>query len=162
MKREWKGIWIPKEIWLNEDLTLQEKIFLVEIMSLDGENGCFASNDYFAKFFKISKTRVSLVIKSLIDKKFLSSHISKDMGNRRVLHSLFKFSYRPSITKVKDPLKQKLKHNNTFNNIINNYVLECLECGYKTKTDSKTTYMVCRKCSHKPQMTVTNLIKEAI
>ena len=120
MKREWKGIWIPKEIWLNEDLTLQEKIFLVEIMSLDGENGCFASNDYFAKFFKISKTRVSLVIKSLIDKKFLSSHISKDMGNRRVLHSLFKFSYRPSITKVKDPLKQKLKHNNTFNNIINN------------------------------------------
>ena len=101
MKREWKGIWIPKEIWLNEDLTLQEKIFLVEIMSLDGENGCFASNDYFAKFFKISKTRVSLVIKSLIDKKFLSSHISKDMGNRRVLHNLFKFSYRPSITKVK-------------------------------------------------------------
>ena len=162
MKREWKGIWIPKEIWLNEDLTLQEKIFLVEIMSLDGENGCFAGNDYFAKFFKISKTRVSLVIKSLIDKKFITSHISKDMGNRRVINSLFKFSYRPSLTKVNDPIKQKLKHNNTYNNIINNYVLECLECGFKTKTESKTTYMVCRKCSHKPKMTVTNLIKEVI
>ena len=96
MKREWKGIWIPKEIWLNEDLTLQEKIFLVEIMSLDGENGCFASNDYFAKFFKISKTRVSLVIKSLIDKKFLSSHISIDMGNRWVLHKESMFCALPN------------------------------------------------------------------
>ncbi len=99
-------------------------------MSLDGENGCFASNDYFAKFFNLSKTRVSLIIKSLLDKECITSHVSKEMGNRRVIHSLFKFSYRPSLRKVKDPLKQKLKHNNTVNNTINNYVLECLECGY--------------------------------
>jgi hypothetical protein len=38
MKRDFKGIWIPKEIWLNENLTLQEKVFLVEIESLDNEN----------------------------------------------------------------------------------------------------------------------------
>ena len=161
MKREWKGIWIPKEIWLNEKLTLQEKVFLVEIMSLDGDNGCFASNDYFAKFFSLSKTRVSLIIKSLLDKNCITSHVSKEMGNRRIIHSLFKFSYTPSLRKVKDPLKQKLKHNNTVNNTINNYVLECLECGYQVKTEYKDTFMICRKCEHHPIMTTTNFVKEA-
>ncbi len=82
------------------------------------------------------------------------------MGNRRIIHSLFKFSYTPSLRKVKDPLKQKLKHNNTVNNIINNYVLECLECGYQVKTEYKDTFMICRKCEHHPIMTTTDLVKE--
>jgi len=37
MERNFKGIWIPKEIWLNEKLSLQEKVFLVEIASLDND-----------------------------------------------------------------------------------------------------------------------------
>ena len=37
MDRNFKGIWIPKEIWLAEDLTMQEKVMLVEIDSLDDE-----------------------------------------------------------------------------------------------------------------------------
>ena len=41
-ERAFKGIWIPKEIWLSQDLTMQEKIMLVEIDSLDNESGCFA------------------------------------------------------------------------------------------------------------------------
>ena len=39
------------------------------------------------------------------------------------------------------------------------YKLECLECGYASKTDQKDTRMVCRRCKHKPLMVVTNLIK---
>ena len=31
-KRAFRGIWIPKEIWLSKDLTLQEKVFIVEIL----------------------------------------------------------------------------------------------------------------------------------
>lgn len=65
MERAFKGIWIPAEIWLNKDLTLLEKVFLVEIDSLDNENGCFASNEYFSNFFGLSKNRCSEVIKSL-------------------------------------------------------------------------------------------------
>jgi len=65
MERAFKGIWIPKEIWLNENLTLLEKVFLVEIDSLDNEEGCYASNEYFSGFFKLSKNRCSEVIKSL-------------------------------------------------------------------------------------------------
>ncbi len=112
MKREFQGIWIPAEIWLSESLTLQEKIFLVEIKSLDTkEKGCYANNHYFANFFGISKTRVSLVIKSLVEKGFITSLINVEEGNKRIL--------KTCITKVKDPLKQKLIYNNTINNTTN-------------------------------------------
>ena len=71
MNRDFKGIWIPKEIWLNKELKLIEKCFLVEIDSLDNDDGCFASNGYFAEFFGISKGRCSQIIKSLEEKKMI-------------------------------------------------------------------------------------------
>jgi len=72
MTRNFKGIWIPKHIWLNENLTVMEKLFLIEIDSLDNEEGCFASNKYFAGFFKISKGRCTQIIKELERKKLVT------------------------------------------------------------------------------------------
>lgn len=73
MDRNFKGIWIPKEIWLSEDLTTLEKILLVEIDSLeDEEKGCFASNKYFADFFKLTNGRISQIINNLNKKKYIS------------------------------------------------------------------------------------------
>lgn len=118
--REFKGIWIPKEIWLSEKLTIQEKLFYVEIDSLDNQKGCFASNGYFSDFFGISKTRVSLVIKSLIEKGFVKSTIIYKEGTQQILKRVLNICYRPYLTKVKDPIQQKLKGNNTINNTINN------------------------------------------
>lgn len=71
-KRGFKGVWIPKEIWLSPKLSLQEKVFLVEIESLDNEDGCFASNAHFAKFFGLSKGRVSQVITELEKKELIT------------------------------------------------------------------------------------------
>ncbi|EDZ61153.1 hypothetical protein SMGD1_0690 [Sulfurimonas gotlandica GD1] len=118
--RRFEGIWIPKEIWLSNELTTQEKIFFVEIKSLDNKDGCFASNGYFADFFKISKTRVSLVIKSLIEKRYIKSTIVYKEGTKQILKRVLNVSFTPSITKVKDPIEEKLKDNNTLNNIFNN------------------------------------------
>ena len=84
MERDFKGIWIPKEVWLSNDLTLQEKVFLVEIDSLDNEEGCYASNQYFADFFGLSTTRVSLIIKSLY-KNFFSK---RNCVFNKINHSL--------------------------------------------------------------------------
>jgi hypothetical protein len=44
MNRDFKGVWIPKDVWLDHNLTWMEKLLLVEIDSLDAEKGCFASN----------------------------------------------------------------------------------------------------------------------
>ena len=92
-KRKFKGIWIPAEVWESKSLTLQEKVFLVEIDSLDNDNGCYANNNYFSAFFGLSTTRVSLVIASLINKGFVTSTILQSEGNKRIL--------RTSLTKVK-------------------------------------------------------------
>lgn len=51
LPRDFKGIWIPREIWLDSRLTYFEKLLLAEINSLDGENGCYASNEYLCNFF---------------------------------------------------------------------------------------------------------------
>lgn len=70
MSRDFKGIWIPREIWVSKEMTMQEKVFLAEIHSLDNEQGCIASNAYFAEFFGLSKSSVTRVISSLVDKGF--------------------------------------------------------------------------------------------
>lgn len=72
MERRFRGIWIPAEIWMNDQLTLQEKVFLVEIDSLDRVEECFASNGHFSTMFGLTKSRCSQVIKSLEKKGFIS------------------------------------------------------------------------------------------
>lgn len=133
MERGFKGIWIPKEIWLNESLSIQEKVFLVEIDSLDNdEDGCFASNEYFANFFKLSKNRCSEIIKSLEKKGFIKiSYIYKEQSkaiDKRVIKIFEKPNRdtRDSDTgtrKTEEGYSEKCEDNNTYlNNTINNTI----------------------------------------
>ncbi|MFQ5454125.1 MAG: helix-turn-helix domain-containing protein, partial [Candidatus Zixiibacteriota bacterium] len=75
-KRDFKGIWIPKELYLNRELSWTEKILIIEINSLDCGEGCYASNEYLGKFVGISEGRCANIISNLrkkgfiIDKKF--------------------------------------------------------------------------------------------
>lgn len=56
LPRDFKGIWIPKEIWLHPDLSCTEKCLWAEIDSLDREiEGCTASNAYLGKLFDLSE-----------------------------------------------------------------------------------------------------------
>tara|TARA_R110002072_G_scaffold215326_9_gene372504 strand:+ start:4896 stop:5270 length:375 start_codon:yes stop_codon:yes gene_type:complete len=72
-RRDFKGVWIPKEIWLSPDLGVVEKVLLAEISSLDNEDGCWASNDYFAKFLGVSTKTISRGVQSLQDKGYIDS-----------------------------------------------------------------------------------------
>ena len=86
--RQFKGVWIPKEIWLNEDLSLLEKVILVEIDSLETEEkGCFATNKYFADFFNKSNGRIAQIINELKDKGYLKIDYileGKEITERRI------------------------------------------------------------------------------
>lgn len=153
MNRDFKGIWIPKEIWLSKDLTTQEKLFLVEIDSLDNEEGCTAGNQYFADFFEISTTRVSLVIKSLITKGYITSKmvykenskqishrvLKVEMSTQEKLRGVFNKSYRGYLTKVKGGIEQKLKDNNIINNNINNNIYNSVSNETGSKKFKKPT-----------------------
>lgn len=70
--RKFKGVWIPAEYWLDENLTIMEVVILTEIDSLDGENGCFASNKHFANFIGMTPAYVSKIVKHLKEKGYIT------------------------------------------------------------------------------------------
>ena len=83
-KRDFKGVWIPKEIWLAEDLTLTEKALWAEIDSLDGKDGCWATNAYFEQQLGLKKKTVSELINGLVKKGYVKSRIKyKDTTNNK-------------------------------------------------------------------------------
>lgn len=90
--RDFKGVWIPKDIWLSKDMNLFEKCLLVEIDSLDcGPKHCFKSNETFAEFFQVSVPTVSRAVKSLAQKGFVSVALIKTPhGSERTIKSLIK------------------------------------------------------------------------
>ena len=126
--RDFKGIWIPKEIWLNNELKLIEKIFLVEIDSLDNELCCYASNKYFSEFFGITKGRCSQVINALEKKGLISIEFERDgkiiiARKIRVVNKLNRVYNKidKGIKKTKGGCLENDKVNNTIlNNTVNN------------------------------------------
>lgn len=120
MDRDFKGVWIPAPIWLDNDLSWMEKLFLAEIDSLDNEDGCFASNAYFSEFFKVTKQRCSQIINSLIDKSYVdASYIRKGKEIKKRVLRIFD----RGIKNIFYGYQEKFKDNNTINsNTINNNV----------------------------------------
>ena len=93
MNRDFRGIWIPKEIWLNKDLSTNEKILLAEIDSLGGSSdGCFASNQYFADFFDLSKDRISRLVSGLKNKGYITVELIYKEGTCEVDKRIIKLN----------------------------------------------------------------------
>ncbi len=88
VSRSFKGIWIPKEIYLAEGLSALEIILWSEINSLECEEkgGCFASNDYLMKFLGINKTRLGEILSKLKELNLLIQ--IKFDGTERILKTL--------------------------------------------------------------------------
>jgi len=122
MNRDFKGIWIPKEIWLSENLSIMEKLLLVEISSLDNKDGCFAGNGYFSEFFGLSKTRISVIINSLVSKEYITSTLLYKEGTKQILKRVLKVSRGGYTSKLIEPIKEKFIDNNTVNNTISNTI----------------------------------------
>jgi len=130
-ERVFKGVWIPREIWLSEDLTIMEKLFLVEIDSLDSLHECYASNDHFATFFELTKARCSQIINSLVEKEYITAEYIRT-GKRvekRILRVVKKLnSYQENLTGV-----------------VNKFNGGYLENAKEKNTDTKNTIKDTRK-----------------
>lgn len=113
--RDFKGVWIPKEIWLNKELTLLEKIIYIEIDSLDNEDNCIAGNDYFADFCNCSESKVTKAIKKLQELNMIEV-ISFDGRHRKI--RVVKSTRQSS--KKYEADSQKVRANNISNNKTNN------------------------------------------
>lgn len=106
VNRAFNGVWIPKKYWLDENLSIVEVAFMAEIESLDGDNGCYASNNHFAEFFGMTASRVSQIINSLSDRGYLQ--ISYEKNGKQVVSRLIRVvnKLNGGIKKTKSPIKK--------------------------------------------------------
>lgn len=116
--RDFKGVWIPKVIWLDSRLNALDKVILTEIDSLDqGERGCFASNKHIADFCQCSERKVSESVSRLIKCGYV--RVQNFDGRQRELRSrLAEFARQPS--KKCEADTQNLRQSNTSNNTSTN------------------------------------------
>jgi DNA-binding transcriptional MocR family regulator len=72
MERQFKGVWIAAEIWLDKDLTLVEKALLAEIDSFTGNGRSFMkSNDTIQSEYGISRNTIGRSLRKLAERGFV-------------------------------------------------------------------------------------------
>lgn len=183
MERNFKGVWIPKEVWLSKELTIMEKLFFVEINSLDNSEGCYAGNGYFSEFFELSKTRVSVIINSLVGKGYISSTLIYKEGTKQILKRVLKISKGGYIRKQGEGIKEKFIDNNTVNNTsliihnnkqkakayfddldINNLFIEFLDLrkSLKAKNTDRAISLVLKKLEGLSKETQKEMLEQSI
>lgn len=145
--REFRGIWIPREIWLNTDLSFQEKLLLVEIDSLESEEkGCFATNKHFVEFFGLNASRVSQIIQNLFKKGYIkidydykgkeiiARHIFVNRGYVNLLKGVCYFSKGGYVNLLKDSntyiSNTYIDNNNKKENIKEKEIFDFLEINF--------------------------------
>jgi hypothetical protein len=133
MNRDFKGVWIPKEVWMDEKLSWMEKLFLVEVDSLNAEKGCFASNAYFGEFFQLSNSRVSEIIKSLVSKGYITTFLiyeGKQVKQRILTPTIPIRKLEGGIRKTEEGYSEKAEGINT---LINNTSINSTNKLYNDK-----------------------------
>lgn len=122
---------IPANIRYDERLTPNAKLLYGEITALCNEKGyCWATNDYFAKLYSVSKTSISTWIKNLVECGYIESTIlykegTKEIDKRylRLLNGATQENLNtPTQENLNTPTQENLKENNTLinNTLINN------------------------------------------
>lgn len=125
--RDFKGVWIPRAVWLDDRLNALDKIILIEIDSLDStERGCFASNKYIADFCQCSESKVSHSISKLTKLGYIFTK-SFDGRQRELKSCLSFFTNQPC--KICEADLQKMNAINKENNIGNNIVISPTSTG---------------------------------
>jgi biotin operon repressor len=77
------GVFIPREVLLDVDITASGKIIYAIIQSLDNEKGCFASNEYIGTMIGLSDSSVRSSIGDLIKKGYVV-RIVNECGQRTI------------------------------------------------------------------------------
>ena len=89
INHKFTGVWIPKEIWLHETLGPLEKMLWAELYALDGDDGCYAGNDYLSKLLDCSPRRIQQMLSKLRELYLIKIEIKNQ--NERVISMSIKF-----------------------------------------------------------------------
>lgn len=139
--RKKEGLWIPKIMEEDKNLSIVERCFLAEINSLDNEEGCYASNEHFANWSHLTKNRCSEIITKLIEKNYITRELiyeGKEI-KKRILR-ISKDSYYGTL-ESKEFKEKFINDKKQYNNLSNGYsenndrVVGDVTKGYSEKKD---------------------------
>lgn len=143
-QRDFKGVWFPKELWLNDELNMLEKAILVELDSLDNNNHCYASNKYLAEFCQCSESKVSKCVHKLEELGYIEVELNK--GTNRIIKVLSLVKNTRPDSKIYDTRSYNLRHSNIVNKQDNkqeNLSKDKLENFGKKQPKKKNLYAKC-------------------
>lgn len=167
VNRDFKGVWIPKEIWLNKDLSAIDKCIFAEINSLDNEDHCYASNEYFAEFCGVSEATVKRSIQKL-KSLGLIKQISFD-GRTRVIEVIQETAQNERETDQNELSEGSICATNNIeiskeeekdNNIINKNSAKTDEEEYKAHSYSKDDFLGSASVSRQKKAKRSNLYQK--
>lgn len=120
MERIVKGIWIPIEIWMDKDLSWNEKILLMEIDSFTAKDReCYISNEYIAELLGVSVSWASKCLSHLLDLGLV--RVVKFDGRKRYVESTIQFKADLNDSSMQDGIKVPHNNNNEYiNNTLSN------------------------------------------
>ena len=86
MERQFKGIWIPAEIWETRDLSWNEKVVLLEIDSFTASGrDCFISDEYIGGLIGVNERTARRILSKLIDLGYVKK--TRFDGRKRYIES---------------------------------------------------------------------------
>lgn len=126
---------IPADVRYDKNLKDKAKLLYGEIVALSNKDGyCYASNKYFSDLYGISTTTVSLLIKDLIEKNYITSEIIYRGGTKEILNRYLRIIKEGYLRNLKEGIYENLKDNNTS---INNTSINKKEKSIKRKIFTK-------------------------
>lgn len=112
---------IPANVRYDERLIPNAKLLYGEITALCNEKGyCWASNDYFASLYSVSKTSVKKWLKSLEDGGYIHREVRYKEGGKEIDTRWITIVTHPREEKLPTPGQEKGPDNNTSFNTTSN------------------------------------------
>lgn len=148
---------IPANVRYDTEITPNAKLLYSEITALCNEQGCcWATNEYFANLYGVSKTSISKWISSLIQKKYIFSETIYKEGTKEILNRYLTIVKDPIEEKLNRGIEEKLKENNTS---INNTSINKKEI-YKERFKKPTLEEVKEYCKQRNSSVNPNVFYE--
>lgn len=112
---------IPANVRYDKNLIPNAKLLYGEITALCNEKGyCWASNEYFAELYDVSKTSIKKWLKSLEDNRYIERKVKYKEGSKEIDTRWITIVAYPQQEKLPTPRQEKCPDNNTvINNTIN-------------------------------------------
>ena len=144
------GVWIPVDAF-SLGLNANQTLMLYKIYMLDGDKGCFATNKYFADFFKLSKRQVSTTISALVKEGFLRQSYEYADGTKSIKYRILRPSRRSLPYSSEVVTKAPTKNSSTINKEVNK------ELNKTPKTKVSWGYLNCVQEYYEQQQTLTDI-----